>query len=496
VFPPVKMGNFLSKFRSSSPKPKASTAIMATKSNQPSSSATSAPPNDASTHPSIFVPESFRIRSVDNTLRGCPVHKSNGQHVPQQPLGVPRAVVPHPEIDNLPEVKNPPLGVLENFKGDFTGTGFNLIFRPNNGTRFNTAFDNVDNIPVPPNEQVLELNLTTERMSFATPLGSVPNRGLTDQADIFLNGVPYLQTISDVTNTETGLGDGPPQPIHFEPGLWMHVPATTVDPIQGESLVRMASIPHGTTINAQSIVKDESTGSPVKITKDRPTFDKADPTPILIKTGVKLSPFPAQTFENVKAPRLPQDLGRFNEPGTKTITPEILANPNLILENAIKGQKIIETKEFTVTTMKPGLVNEQVVRPQPRDGIANIAFLEGTAPDEVDTNANANAVSMVSTFYIETVEWELKVPRLEPNQEPLTLKPDPPHPGAKVPSFIVKAGNQVLEETTITLHTTQIQYTQTVILNFARLAWPHISVATLTPADPLDVPNHVFTAQK
>ena len=28
------------------------------------------------------------------------------------------------------------------------------------------------------------------------PLGSVPNRGR-EQADIFLNGVPYLQSISD-----------------------------------------------------------------------------------------------------------------------------------------------------------------------------------------------------------------------------------------------------------------------------------------------------------
>ena len=41
--------------------------------------------------------------------------------------------------------------------------------------------------------------------------------------------------------------------IHFEPGIWIHVPATTV-PQLGETVTRMASIPHGTTIEAQGLV--------------------------------------------------------------------------------------------------------------------------------------------------------------------------------------------------------------------------------------------------
>jgi hypothetical protein len=40
----------------------------------------------------------------------------------------------------------------------------------------------------------------------------------------------------------------------------------------------------------------------------------------------------------------------------------------------------------------------------------------------------------------------------------------------------------------ITVHFTQIQYTQTVLLNFAGLTWPHVSVNTLVPEDPIDVP--------
>lgn len=60
-------------------------------------------------------------------------------------------------------------------------------------------------IPQPPNENVLELNLTTETISFATPLGNVPNRGLGNQQDITLNGVPYVQVINDVTNGKFNL---------------------------------------------------------------------------------------------------------------------------------------------------------------------------------------------------------------------------------------------------------------------------------------------------
>jgi hypothetical protein len=41
--------------------------------------------------------------------------------------------------------------------------------------------------------------------------------------------------------------------------------------------------------------------------------------------------------------------------------------------------------------------------------------------------------------------------------------------------------------TEITVTATQIQYTQTVLLNFAGLSWPHVSVATLVPASPISV---------
>ena len=148
--------------------------------------------------PSIDVPSDFLIAPQDRRLRN-------------EPLVAPSA----------------PLGVLSNFKGTFFGIGFNMIFRPNSGETILPA----QVTPAPPqvpNEQVLELNLTEETLSFSTPLGDVPNRGLGAQKDIFLNGVSYVQSIFDVTNVKTGKGDAPASErgaaIHFEPGLWMHVP--------------------------------------------------------------------------------------------------------------------------------------------------------------------------------------------------------------------------------------------------------------------------------
>jgi hypothetical protein len=136
---------------------------------------------------------------------------------------------------------NPPLGPLAHFVGSWNGSGFNTIFRPDNSVSASSM--NLP-IPLPPGDNLLELNLTSETLTFSQSLGSVPNRGLATQADAFLNGVTYLQAINDVTTPGQAVG------IHVEPGIWMMVPATTA-PAEGRTLVRMASIPHGTTIEAQ-----------------------------------------------------------------------------------------------------------------------------------------------------------------------------------------------------------------------------------------------------
>src|ERR1017187_4495570 len=101
-----------------------------------------------------------------------------------------------------PPPQPPPLGPLAAFVGDWVGNGFNTIFRPNN-TVTPTRLPN----PLPPGDNILELNLTSEELAFSKSLGSVPNRGTTPQRDIFLNGVPYLQIINDITIHGEKVGD-------------------------------------------------------------------------------------------------------------------------------------------------------------------------------------------------------------------------------------------------------------------------------------------------
>jgi hypothetical protein len=335
--------------------------------------------------PAITLPAKFKIRSVDDKL-GTTAQKS---------------------LDSATSSDTPPLGVLSNFQGTFHGSGFNLIFRPNSVPPTQTTFPNPvagNPIPQPPNENVLELNLTQETLTFSQPIGSVPNRGLQAQNDIFLNGVPYVQAINDVTNIESGKANGMPTPIHFEPGLWMHVPATTADPAVGESLVRMASIPHGTTINAQSLAPTAPVAGP-------PTFQVVDITPFPIGTvqATNKIPFASQTATNINSPRLPQDLTNFIAAGT--ITQDILNNPNLVLSNAIAGQDITSFFVFTVSTAAPS--------PELGGGTANIGFLEGdtvAASGQTQTGPNADAAQMIATFWIETVQHTITVPPFKPGQ--------------------------------------------------------------------------------
>ncbi|HEY0938060.1 MAG TPA: hypothetical protein VGD91_30495, partial [Trebonia sp.] len=62
----------------------------------------------------------------------------------------------------------PPLGALAAFTGTFRGKGFNTIFRPES-TQTPTK------LPVQViDDNLLELNLTEETLSFSPQLGSVP----------------------------------------------------------------------------------------------------------------------------------------------------------------------------------------------------------------------------------------------------------------------------------------------------------------------------------
>ena len=124
----------------------------------------------------------------------------------------------------------PPLGNLNSLPGKWVGHGFNAIWRPHH--------------PDNPQDRFLELNLTNETLVFTKINGAIPNRGLL-MHDINMFGLTYMQQISEKSN---GAG------LHIEPGIWAHVPKTSA-PNEPQTVVRMASIPHGTVILAQGTGK-------------------------------------------------------------------------------------------------------------------------------------------------------------------------------------------------------------------------------------------------
>ena len=371
------------------------------------------------------------------------------------------------------------LGPLVHFVGRWQGNGFNTIFRPDNPV---TPTAPTLPHPLTAGDNILELNLTSESLSFSPSLGNVPNRGTNPQGDVFLNGVPYLQAINDVTIKGSSPG------IHVEPGLWMVVPPTTT-PHEGPTVFRMASIPHGTTVEAQGTSK---------LVQGAPNIPVVRITPFGIGGTQPAFPsgkFPSQTAANTQTPRIPQDLTTYIANGT--ITQDILDDPNLLLRNHIKTQHITATTEITVSTQpgKPIFGGPATTTTLFGGGTDNIAFLLGDSNQPRPNNPNAHAIQMEATFWIETVEHTILVPPFEVGQPPLSLHPEPQFPGQKVPTFAATPPFKIPVAKKFTFTSTQIQYSQTVMLNFFGLSWPHVSVATLVPADAIAIPPTAWATQ-
>jgi len=405
------------------------------------------------------------------------------------------------QVEALPPLPSPP---LDKFTGTFIGNGFNTIFRPQNPA---TPAD-IKPTPVPDFNNVLELNLTSETLTFgvkvvgppppkdACPsLPSVPNRGEV-QGDIFLNAVPYLQTINDIT----GLDPNNPNPgIHFEPGLWLIVPTTT-DPDEpggptGQTLARLASIPHGTTINAQGTFSE---------TAGPPDIPKVDITPFKTGSPSDLVHFDSQCAAKLGTARIPQDLAM----AAGTITEEMLEDPNTLLRNVVEKQTNAASQNIVKTTTIS--ISTNPAPPLFGGGADNIAFLLGdpsalsiarrqqrgliSAPP-LGPGPNAQALGMQATFWIETVESKIVVPPFTPGDSALLIEAQPPLPGLPTPRFQVDPPIKITQPQTITVTSTQIQYSQVVFLVFGRrgiLTWPHVSVNTLVPFDPIVVSPTVF----
>jgi hypothetical protein len=409
---------------------------------------------------------------VFSTLHNFKIREVDFKRPSAAPLA---ATADWPDGITVPE----PLGPLSAFVGTWKGKGFNAIFRPNNPV--------TPTFPPPLNtsDNVLELNLTEETLSFSPNLTSVPNRGSGQQADIFLNGVPYLQTINDVTSP-------PANGIHFEPGMWLNVPATT-HPNEPTTVARMASIPHGTTIVAQGIALPPIAG--------KPTIAPIGMTPFPVGNPTNPIPFPSQTATTTDSARLPQNLGPFIAAGT--ITQAILDDVTSLLRNQILNQTITQTIAILISTNPAApLFHGPLPAPTPSapppaiapdfgGGPANIAFLQGLANPASGQGPNAQTFQMDAIFWIETVSYQVEVPPLVAGTPATILSPIAPAGATVLPTFsasIPFATGKSFKGGTVTVTATRIQYSQKVILNFASLSWPHVSVATLVPADPIPIP--------
>jgi hypothetical protein len=285
---------------------------------------------------------------------------------------------------------NGPLGPLAQLPGTWTGEGFNTIWRPHHGGN---------------QDRFLELNRTTEKLVFTKINGAIPNRGLLME-DIEMAGLTYMQQISE---TDSGAG------LHIEPGIWAHVPRTT-NPSEPQTVVRMASIPHGTAILAQGATQLINNG------------DLHIPENNIIPFPIGTTPPKNDDFEAgaQEFPELNLSINTVFRTRSKGVSQEMVRNPNIVLTNVLRGQTIKSRTFIHVSTAGS---------PIRGGGTANTAFLADAANPP---GGNARCSSVEAKFWIETV--------VEPPDRDEFL---------------------------------QLQYTQLVQLDFKGLRWPHVTVATL-----------------
>jgi hypothetical protein len=125
----------------------------------------------------------------------------------------------------------------------------------------------------------------------------------------------YLQQVKDVL---AGVG------IHVEPGFWVTVPQTT-NPAEAATVARMASIPHGTTVNAQGTATTVDGGPIITPVSIRP-FPIGGPPPA--NTAVAFPPFNEADLSVPTTFRLPN-------PIPASITQTMVNNPNSVLTAAV-----------------------------------------------------------------------------------------------------------------------------------------------------------------
>ena len=351
-----------------------------------------------------------------------------------------------------------------------------MIFRPRNNFGSDLLKDNT-----------LEVNMTVETLQFmsSTVLGNIPNKGFDDQPNIDLAGIPYMQTVSetlDVPNKRVNL-DVKKIDLHFEQGLLLRTPPTINPASKVATLARLGSIPHGTTINIQDTEPD---ATPIK---DRPNILPIKILPFSIQKTPKdpIQFIDQSTFDNMNKVgdvgadlRKPKDLTDLQ----KIFTIESINNPNKYLVDHNLTKDIRDHYTFTLRSRHDTL---------PGGGVANIGFLSGGVKAQFPKGAtgNANATDVTCQYWVSTVQHKVVIPKGDWTKvDPPILLPTDDKKDVPGPQFRVDIKRNITKEgQTIGVTSTQIQYAQNVRLDFGKLSWPHISVATLAPALPINIPS-------
>ena len=306
--------------------------------------------------------------------------------------------------------------------GTWQGKGFNLIARP----------DKQGNSPL-----FLELNQTREVLKVDPISSSIPNRGFA-QDDIELFGLTYLQKISDFV---TGGA------LHIEPGIWVTQPVTTAppeappagSPANSQIVARMATIPHGNAVLAQGVA------TPVaSLTNGTFEIQPVNTAPFAVgaamPAGGTQGGFPPYNLANTTAAAVNFRTPAGNSPAVPLPASidgvpmqTVINDPTRLLQASIQNQAIERMVVLDIaTTASLNTATGSVAVPLGAGGVENMPFLV----------TNANAAEMFATFWIERIQHD-------------------------------------------TGHFLQLQYVQTVLLNFPvlgttnNLSWPHVSVATL-----------------
>ena len=358
------------------------------------------------------------------------------------------------------------LGLLADLEGTWVGSGFTLISLP--------AFDNV-NKALPALFRV-QLNRTIETLSFSQIGGAVPNRGRAitasaidasstaatvtvtgGQHDTQLRGLTYLQKVSDAKTNAA---------LHIETGMWMSVPPAVSDsnppgnavppagglgltPQPAFTIARLGSIPHGDALLAEGAGVAKQGGPIITPVSSIPTFLAGSATPGASIPNALLGPFLQAKNPTPTVDFKPQYVDNMNQALVDAISDDLAAGNvldtvALFISSSdytaqLGGNPLVTAAATTAVDGFPGNrdpnnpalklvpVGTAIVLPKPSGSVSNLPFV----------TQNANAAQLDAIFWIETVQQD----------DGSTRK--------------------------------QLQYTQTVQLNFNDIAWPHISVATL-----------------